>query len=89
MIMERRNKMLKYGLLFAISIFLVMWMVWILRENQLEADIPYSFLKKIEKEAEKGNLFSYLKGLQTGEKLSKEELYGYEEEETLKELFQL
>ena len=87
--MERRNKMLKYGLLFAISIFLVMWMVWILRENQLEADIPYSFLKKIEKEAEKENLFSYLKSLQTGEKLSKEELYGYEEEETLKELFQL
>jgi len=87
--MERRNKILKYGLLFAISIFLVMWMVWILRENQLEADIPYSFLKKIEKEAEKGNLFFYLKSLQTGEKLSKEELYGYEEEETLKELFQL
>ena len=87
--MERRNKILKYGLFFAISIFLVMWMVWILRENSLEVDIPYSFLKKIEKEAEKGNLFSYLKGLQTGEKLSKEELYGYEEEETLKELFQL
>ena len=41
------------------------------------------------KEAEKENLFSYLKSLQTGEKLSKEELYGYEEEETLKELFQL
>ena len=27
-----------------------MWMVWILRENSLESDIPYSFLKKIEKE---------------------------------------